>query len=42
MNRSFFSDSIDSFCRLTTEEIIGKIIKSPVDQYEPIQYDNLQ
>jgi hypothetical protein len=24
------------------EEIIGKIIKSPVNQYEPIQYDNLQ
>jgi N-acetylneuraminate synthase/sialic acid synthase len=24
------------------EEIIGKIIKSPVNQYAPIQYDNLQ
>jgi sialic acid synthase SpsE len=24
------------------EEIIGKIVKSPVNQYEPIQYDNLQ
>jgi predicted NUDIX family NTP pyrophosphohydrolase len=24
------------------EEIIGKVIKSPVNQYAPIQYDNLQ